>query len=296
MKPRLFIGSSSEGVTIARRFAALLSDVADPVIWERAPEFEPMRSTLDGLLESVERYDYGLFVFSPDDEITSRGLKHKSARDNVILELGLFLGRLGRDRAFAVVSQGTDATENLKAISDLFGITLPRFSNEGGRAAADSIRAAASQIRTKILAGGRRQLHIPLIRKWRFSKNSAKFTATISGTETDDGWKVLSGKRIVVVCRRKDESINLDDDSRLAISEPWSLPKVRSTDLKIEVQTDVLGEDVRRDVIEAYVVLIPDRLKVLRGTTLGALTSRGCDIVDAVAISPDSGSARRLLM
>jgi hypothetical protein len=108
MKPRLFIGSSSEGLPIARRFATSLASVANVVLWNSAPEFDPMRSTLEGLLESIERYDFGLFIFTPDDPITSRGVSENTARDNVILELGMFLGQLGRDRAFAVITEGTN--------------------------------------------------------------------------------------------------------------------------------------------------------------------------------------------
>src|SRR4051794_13820750 len=106
IKPTLFVGSSSEAFSVARQFATALDDVAHAIVWKDAPEFEPMRSTLDGLLTIADRYDFGVFIFTPDDEITSRGKKGHAARDNVVLELGVFLGRLGPDRTFAVVEEG----------------------------------------------------------------------------------------------------------------------------------------------------------------------------------------------
>jgi len=39
MKPRLFIGSSSERLPIARAFKELLADSADVTVWDQAREF-----------------------------------------------------------------------------------------------------------------------------------------------------------------------------------------------------------------------------------------------------------------
>ena len=127
-KPTVFVGSSSEALPVARQFCLALGDVAYTICWTDAPEFEAMRSTLDGLLMVAERYDFGLFIMTPDDELVSRGVRGKSARDNVILELGMFLGKLGPERAFAVVEEGKKPEDKIKAISDLFGISIPRFA------------------------------------------------------------------------------------------------------------------------------------------------------------------------
>lgn len=46
--------------------------------------------------------DFAVLVFSPDDKLTARGTHHATPRDNVIFELGLFMGALGRHRTFVV--------------------------------------------------------------------------------------------------------------------------------------------------------------------------------------------------
>ena len=44
-------------------------------------------------------------VMSPDDLLESRSQSYASATDNVIFELGLFMGKLGRSRVFIVHEQ-----------------------------------------------------------------------------------------------------------------------------------------------------------------------------------------------
>src|SRR5260370_39343149 len=93
--PKVFVGSSSEAKEIAEGFCKALYDDATMIPWWQANDFKPMHSTLEGLWEATARYDFGLFILTPDDRIESRGQEGYSARDNVLFELGLFLGRLG---------------------------------------------------------------------------------------------------------------------------------------------------------------------------------------------------------
>jgi predicted nucleotide-binding protein len=75
-------------------------------------------SNLTSLIQKLDKYHYGIFLLTPDDKVESRERKLKAPRDNVILELGLWLGRASRDRAFFVVPKDID----LKLPSDLSGI------------------------------------------------------------------------------------------------------------------------------------------------------------------------------
>lgn len=117
IKPRIFIGSSREGLPIAQCIEKDLADVADCKIWPLTFEFG--NSTYEDLVNRLSLYDYGILVATADDITISRKTKTKSIRDNIVFEFGLFAGRLGRDKAFLMVEQGA------KIPSDLNGITLP---------------------------------------------------------------------------------------------------------------------------------------------------------------------------
>jgi len=50
-----------------------------------------------------------------------RGKDNGAVRDNVLFELGLFIGRLGKDRNFIILPKGYE--ENLHRPTDLLGLT-----------------------------------------------------------------------------------------------------------------------------------------------------------------------------
>jgi hypothetical protein len=102
MKPRLFIGSSSEHLMAAYDVQSNLERDADATVWDQ-DIFAVSQSTLDSLLQVLDNFDFGLFVFAPVDVTKLRGVEHQTVRDNVVFELGLFVGRLGRERSFLVL-------------------------------------------------------------------------------------------------------------------------------------------------------------------------------------------------
>jgi 4-hydroxy-2-oxoheptanedioate aldolase len=123
-KAKSFIGSSTEGLGIARAIQTELEHDYDVEIWTQSEVFGLGRSTLESLEDAVCNYDFGVFVFTPDDAITMRGKDSSVARDNVIFEAGLFIGKLGRDRAFIVRPRGAD----MQIPSDLNGITVADYA------------------------------------------------------------------------------------------------------------------------------------------------------------------------
>ena len=92
---RLFLGSSSEGREVARNLQAELGSTVEVVRWDQNV-FEPSGYTLDSLLSIAETVDFAVVVATPDDVTMSRGETTLSARDNIVLEFGLFAGALGR--------------------------------------------------------------------------------------------------------------------------------------------------------------------------------------------------------
>lgn len=126
---RLFLGSSSEGHEVARNLQAELGDRVEVVRWDQNV-FEPGGYTLDSLIATAASVDFAVLVATPDDTTASRGTTTPSARDNIVLEFGLFAGALGRERTYLL------ATGELKLPTDTLGLTrLPYRAQSSHRAA-----------------------------------------------------------------------------------------------------------------------------------------------------------------
>lgn len=122
MKPKIFIASSVKGLTIAREVQTALDREADCTIWDQGV-FLLSKYVLDNLIESLDKWDFGVFVFSGDDALELGQHNYRAVRDNVLLELGLFMGRLGKLRALIVQPRDIE----LRIPSDLFGLTVAEF-------------------------------------------------------------------------------------------------------------------------------------------------------------------------
>jgi predicted nucleotide-binding protein len=144
--PSLFIGSSTEGLPIARALQAELDEECESVIWKQ-DFFVPMGTTASTLLEKAKDFDFAAFVFTPDDSLTMRGSEHMAVRDNVILELGIFLGALGKERVFIIYPRD----QKLRLPSDLAGVTCLTYrSNRIDQNMQAAIGPAATAIRNRI--------------------------------------------------------------------------------------------------------------------------------------------------
>ena len=131
-KPAVFIASSSEGVQFAECiYTSLRRNDVVPYIWSRGV-FEAGKTTIEDLVKATGESDFAIIVTSKDDIIKSRGTTKTSPRDNVIFELGLFMGALSRERTLVLVPKGLD----FKVPSDLLGMThIPYVFNKHGKAA-----------------------------------------------------------------------------------------------------------------------------------------------------------------
>ena len=87
-RPCVFIGSSTEGLEIARAIQVNLDQACELTIWGQGI-FGLGGGTLENLVEKLDDFDFAIFVLTPDDLVTSRGRRQESPRDNVLLELGL---------------------------------------------------------------------------------------------------------------------------------------------------------------------------------------------------------------
>lgn len=138
-RPTIFIGSSSEALSLARGIATALGTEFTVQLWDDRL-FELGEDTLTGLLRAVLAFDYAILVVSDDDTLSSRRNGNKAIpnlfttlwekvakvthnyaapRDNVLFELGLFMGAMGRRRAFTIIAPSLRGAPKIP--SDLFG-------------------------------------------------------------------------------------------------------------------------------------------------------------------------------
>jgi Predicted nucleotide-binding protein containing TIR-like domain len=144
-RPALFVGSSSEGLELAKAVQSLLAASTDVELWTQGV-FGLSHGTLESLVHAVPHFDFAVLVLTADDLTISHGMHHQTARDNVLFELGLFIGGLGRDRTFIIY----DEDDSPKLPSDLAGVTTAKFHKHASGNLQASLGAACTKIEQAI--------------------------------------------------------------------------------------------------------------------------------------------------
>ncbi|MES3009305.1 MAG: nucleotide-binding protein [Pseudomonadota bacterium] len=116
-KLRVFIASSIEGLPVAEAVNINLDRSVEATLWTLAA---PAQNFIDNLLSVAGSVDCAVFIFSPDDTVMMRGTERHVIRDNVLFELGLFMGRLGKEKCFVIKPRNTE----IHIPSDLLGFTV----------------------------------------------------------------------------------------------------------------------------------------------------------------------------
>jgi hypothetical protein len=142
MKRELFIGSSLEGLPIAEKLKVKIEsecgDWISPENWKEGTVFTLNKNTLDCLVKASRKFEYGILVATKDDIIESRNQVKSLPRDNVMFEMGMFLGSLGLTRAFLL------AEEDCKLPTDYNGVIVKYFRKDS----AGSLERAVDEIIT----------------------------------------------------------------------------------------------------------------------------------------------------
>jgi len=136
-------------VDFARAMRTLLVDEAEVTLWNDG-FFVVGGAFIETLVNALPQFDFAAIVITPDDLVTSREATFLGPRDNVVFELGLFMGHLGRFRTFVFCP----SDEELKLPSDLAGLTTvpyrwPRQDNNltaALGAACDSVRTVMRKL------------------------------------------------------------------------------------------------------------------------------------------------------
>ncbi len=76
MKPRVFIGSSTEGEAVAREVQKNVAQVCTPVLWKFGDTFRPGRSFLESLEDELKKSEYGIYW---------KTNRRRAANDRVVL-------------------------------------------------------------------------------------------------------------------------------------------------------------------------------------------------------------------
>jgi predicted nucleotide-binding protein len=140
-RPRVFIGSSTEGLPVAEGIQVGLDHAAECTIWNQAV-FGLSSTTIETIVDAAAGFDFAVLILTPDDTTTRRGKSADSPRDNLIFELGLFTGILGRARTFLVYPRDT----NIYMPSDLAGVTAATYAERSD----GNLEAAVGPVCTRI--------------------------------------------------------------------------------------------------------------------------------------------------
>jgi CRP/FNR family cyclic AMP-dependent transcriptional regulator len=123
----LFIGSSTEGEPIAEEvYKRLVNKRVVPKLWSDGV-FEASSTSIESLVKVAQEADFAALILTADDITKSRGAAKPSPRDNVIFELGLFIGAIGRHRVFILKPKGID----IRIPSDLLGVVWLEYLRSG---------------------------------------------------------------------------------------------------------------------------------------------------------------------
>jgi hypothetical protein len=138
-KKRVFVGSSTESLSLADKAKSLLESEFEVTIWNESiwenSVFKLNQNFLNDLLKASLQFDFGLLLGTNDDKVVYRGVELMQPRDNVLFELGLFMGRLGLSKCAFVIDK------ELKLLSDITGISLARFDKGDVKSYIDAINS-----------------------------------------------------------------------------------------------------------------------------------------------------------
>lgn len=148
-KPRIFIASAVESLNVADAVNLNLDHDAEVTVWKHG--FEISSDNISSLLDRALASDFAVFIFSPDDVSIIRQQEKAVVRDNVLFELGLFVGSIGKDRCFIVKPRNTD----LYIPTDLLGLTPADYeANRSDNDLAAAVNAPCTLIRKQVASLG----------------------------------------------------------------------------------------------------------------------------------------------
>ena len=285
-RPALFVGSSSEGERIAGEVQVLLDPVCEVQLWTQGT-FGLTQGTLESLVMALPRFDFALLILTADDLTISRGTEKAAARDNVLIELGLFIGSLGRDRTFMLY----DRTNPPALPSDLAGITAATFAPHASGNLQAALGAPSTKIRNAIERLGARN-----DKRIRTFENVAQESGRLTESLVDQ----------IASERRTSLTQLTSTDPRKAIKQAWEMVREAAIDVAGRqgiswTSTKAFAELMSREgrLSSPVVKLILDLRNLryempdeegqeVRSTTATAYVAAAANVVDVLRTLPGS--------
>jgi predicted nucleotide-binding protein len=138
---KVFVASSTKSIVVAESLRKLIgSDNVKVIPWKDLGVFVLSEHTMESLERAANQCHFAVFVLGPDDVIQTDEGGVYVPRDNVVFELGLFLGRIGRRRSYMLKPDGI----NIRLPSDLSGVTWAQYKQPGTNI--EHVNEAAEQI------------------------------------------------------------------------------------------------------------------------------------------------------
>jgi hypothetical protein len=238
VRPSVFVGSSSEGLKIASTIQILLDSTCEVELWTQGV-FGLSQGTLESLLSAISRFDFAILVLTADDLTIVRDLSKNVARDNVIFELGIFMGSLGRDRTFMLY----DRTNKPDLPSDLAGITATTFEPH----TTGNLEAALGAPCSKILN---------LIEKLGIKPDNKLFGLE-NATQTFEGVSTSMTNLITILARSRKVELDIISSQFGPMINPGKLSQMKN-DLE-DLDKSLIDAALRNDTEIINLSKYPDR-------------------------------------
>lgn len=223
MKPRVFIGSTTEGKPYAQIIQKSLVDICEARLWTKPSIFEVGGNIQQSLIKEIRDSDFVVMIMTADDKLRLRGKEFFSPRDNLIFEAGMSFGANSSERTIIVPQKAP----SFRLPSDLEGfITTEAFQNVGSPKLA--LKGAIAQIRDVIKRKGLRSNFTATIPKSQVIEESIEIIRQSSRSVImigrDLSWvgayriemesAIKDGKAVTVICDRPNST---DWEDRIGI-------------------------------------------------------------------------------
>lgn len=209
-KKRIFIGSSTEELDLANAAKTILEFEKDfevtiwnEEVWEKAV-FRLNNNYLNDLIRATLQFDFGILIGTQDDKVEVRGNEHLQPRDNILFELGLFIGRLGLNNCAFLIDK------DIKLLSDIKGISLARFERNKLETFTQAITQIKDLFKNQVDSGINffPSSTLAAVYYENFVKPTCLYIIQNNGISDDDGQKYEDCKIKIIIPERLTLDVN----------------------------------------------------------------------------------------